>query len=368
MFRRDGSAIGWLLRPWRVQQRGPARAGRLSAVAGALVLAVLPAMMLYYGLDGWWWDGTLWVPSMAWLAIVAADELAERLARARGRAIVGLPRVGFLIAGLFVGIFLGYLAVYRFGWSPDRSFANVMRDFRRTLGILVPVIGALLVAGSSLWYRAEAFRLQGAAATASFAVLTRQMQPHLLFNALSALKELTLDAPARAGELAQRLADLYRLILQAAAAPTISLDRELAIVANYLEVERVRFEDRLAVEIDVPAALHGLELPSLMLQTLVENAVRHGIAKARAGGRVSVRGRSHGDQVVLEVVNTGAPWVAAREPPATADADAPAPAGGLANSRARLALMFGPRAQLSIGTQPDGSTCVRITLPGPGAA
>ncbi|MBX7083979.1 MAG: histidine kinase [Nannocystaceae bacterium] len=362
MFRRDGSAIGWLLRPWRARQRGLARAGRVSLVAASLALSILPAMMLYYGIDDWWWDGTLAVTSMAWLGVLVFDELAERIAGLRARAIVGLPRVGFLVAGLFVGITLGYVVLYHFGWSPGRSVATVTRDWWRTMGILVPVIGLTVVVGASLWYRAEAFRLQGAAATASFAVLTRQMQPHLLFNALSALKELTLDDPGRAGALAQRLADLYRLILQAAAEPTITLGRELAIVDNYLGVEQVRFEDRLAFALDVPAALHEIAIPSLMLQTLVENAVRHGIAKSRSGGRIDVRGHEQSGTLVLEVHNTGAPLVPPPAPAPAEDADAPTPRGGVANTRARLALMFGEQARLSIGSDTDG-TCVRIELP-----
>src|SRR5205823_5033981 len=106
------------------------------------------------------------------------------------------------------------------------------------MGILVPVVGATIVIGASLWYRAEAFRLESAAATAGFNVLKGQMQPHFLFNSLNALKELIADDPELATAFAQRIADLYRLILEVSTEATTPLSDELAIVGHYCEVER----------------------------------------------------------------------------------------------------------------------------------
>jgi LytS/YehU family sensor histidine kinase len=178
----------------------------------------------------------------------------------------------------------------------------------------------------------------------------------VLFNALNALKELTLDDPRRASELVQRLADLYRAILDASRTPTSSLAKEAAVAGNYLEVEQARLGDRLRFEVDVPEELAGVEVPALMLQTLVENAVRHGVAKSRTGGHVHVRAERRADEAVIAVTNTGA-----RVDPEQLARRGEAP-GGLANTRARLALMFGDAAALTIAE--DGErTSVRVVLP-----
>lgn len=352
--RRSGAAIEWLLRPWLRRDHARARIGRISTVCAALVLAVLPSMMLYYGLDGWWWDGTIAVVSMSWLGVVAFDALAQLIERRR--KLPGLARVLFIVLGLAVGILVGYVVLFLFGWSPDRTLATVVGDYRRTMGILAPIVALVVVVGASLWYRAEAFRLETAAARASLSALTAQMQPHVLFNALNALKELTLDDPQKASALTQRLADLYRALLEASRTPTSTLADECVIAENYLEVEHVRFGDRLRYAIDVPPELATVELPSLVVQTLVENAVRHGIAKSRKGGEVRVSAARHDRDAVLEVSNTGA----------LVDANAPASGVGLANTRARLALLFGDAAALDITTA-DARTIVRVVVPLGGA-
>lgn len=355
--RGSGAAIEWLLRPWLGHQRARARIGRISAVSGALALTVLPSMMLYYGIDGWWWDGTLAVVSMSWLGVVAFDGLAATLERIRGRSLAGLSRVGFIALGLAVGILVGYVVLLFFGWSPDRTLATVLRDYRRTMGILAPVVAVLVVVGTSLWYRAETFRLESAAARASLTALNAQMQPHVLFNALNALKELTLDDPERASALTQRLADLYRAILRASGTPATTLAEDAVIAEDYLAIEHVRLGERLRYEIAIPDELREIEVPSLMLQTLVENAVRHGIAKSRKGGEIRVHAECSDHEVIVEVANTGAAF--AGEGVSGRDGEHV----GLANTRARLALMFGDDAALSIADVPGRGTVVRVVMP-----
>lgn len=352
--RGPGAAIEWLLRPWLDHAPARARIGRITTVSAALVFTVIPSMMLYFGIDGWWWDGTLAVVSMSWVGVVALDLVAELVSRSRARPLPGLARVGFIVLGLALGIGLGYVVLWRFGWSPDRTPATLIGDYRRTMGILTPLVAMLVVAGASLWYRAEAFRLESAAARASLSALTAQMQPHVLFNSLNALKELTLDDPVRASALTQRLADLYRAILKASGAPTTTLAEEVAIVENYLEVEHVRFADRLRYSIEIPPELARLDVPSLMLQTLAENAVRHGIAKSRKGGDVRVEAMPRDDSVVIEVSNSGA---------TLGDAHTAEGANvGLANTRARLDLVFPGAAELTLVTR-DDRTVARVVIP-----
>ena len=353
-------AVEWLLGPWLEGRGFWGRTGRIVAVMGSLTLVVLPGMLLYFGPDGWWWDNTLAVCALMPAGIVLADAGAEALGQARGRPVRGMARVVTLGLGLVVGNFAGYVATFALFPLEGRTPHLLFADFRRNMSIFIPILSVLVLAVASFWHRAEAYRLETAAMRASFKVLERQMQPHFLFNALNALKELIPDDPALARAFTQRLADLYRLILKVSTSATTPLSDELTIVGHYLEVERVRYGDRLKYAIEVPDELAALHVPSLMLQTLTENAVKHGIAKARGGGRVWVRARRHeSGGVELEVANTGAPY-------------APDPAGerpdsaktGLANTRARLALMYGGEGALSISSDPEAGTRVRCVVSG----
>jgi LytS/YehU family sensor histidine kinase len=128
--------------------------------------------------------------------------------------------------------------------------------------------------------------------------------------------------------------------------PTARLRDELAVVENYLAIERIRFGDRLAVRFDVEPGLDELHVPSLVLQTLAENAIKHGIAGARAGGEVHVTARrAPNGWLALEVANTGAPF-------------APRPGHdghGLANTMARLELMYGAASGFRVASGPEGT-------------
>jgi hypothetical protein len=344
------------VRPWLENTGLWPRAARVALVMATLTSSVLPLMVLYFGADGWWWDNTLAVGLLMPVGIVIFDELAEAAGRLRGRPIRGMARAAVLIAGLVAGNFAGYLLTLAVWPLPGRTPHVVFADFRRNMSIFVPILSLLSVAVASFWHRAETYRLESAALRASFKVLERQMQPHFLFNALNALKELIPDDPALARAFTQRLADLYRLILKVSTTPTTPLADELTIVGHYLEVERIRYGERLRYSIEVPDELLSLHVPSLMLQTLAENAVKHGIAKARAGGEVRIGGRRLEDgELELEIANTGAPF-------ATRASDQSGT--GLENTRARLNLMYGGAGRLSISSDPERGTLVRCVVSG----
>lgn len=290
------SMFDWVFAPWRAGGTQWARFGRIAAVSLTLALVLVPSMALYFGIDGFWWDNTASVVVVAPIGVMLFDALAELASRIRGRRISGVPRVAVLAIGAGVGVLGGYACTMLLFPLPGRTTAMLLADFRRTIGILAPVVIIGTIAGASLWYRAEAFRQQTAAAIANFSVLQQQMQPHFLFNALSALKELIADDPSRARAFTQQLADLYRSIMKVSGDATAPLVDELAIVTSYCEVERVRFGDRLRYTIDAPADLGRLHVPSLMLQTLVENAIKHGISKARTGRRGPRRRDAHAER------------------------------------------------------------------------
>ncbi|MEX2152708.1 MAG: histidine kinase [Gemmatimonadaceae bacterium] len=222
-----------------------------------------------------------------------------------------------------------------------------------------------------------AARLEAGMHEARLAVLRMELNPHFLFNALNSVAALVRrrEHDAAVGALA-RIGDLLRLTLDRQAMTEAPLSDELTLVRQYLEIERLRFQDRLTLEEDVdPAALNAL-VPTLILQPLVENAVRHGVARWPGAGRISVRAMREGARLRLVVHNTGAGFTAAsmdgvtRSPSTTGVTVAPARTNGtagvgLSNTRARLAHLYGDRASLETrnGPPPDGGAEVVVLVP-----
>ncbi|MBK6845180.1 MAG: histidine kinase [Gemmatimonadetes bacterium] len=201
------------------------------------------------------------------------------------------------------------------------------------------------------------------AAESELMALRAQLNPHFLFNALTTLGYLMQAAPDRALGVLYRLTALLRAVLRGPTRESVPLGEELDIVADYLAIEHERFLERLTVRVDVPAALRELLVPPLLLQPVVENAVKHGVSPLKRGGEVSVSARCSAPQddgaamLQLTVADTGAGWREERR-------HAPTGTGvGLANLERRLDRIFGPRASLAISGAPDRGTTVVITIP-----
>jgi LytS/YehU family sensor histidine kinase len=184
---------------------------------------------------------------------------------------------------------------------------------------------------------------------AELRALQAQINPHFLFNSLNAIRGMIGEDPGRAQTMITLLAGLLRRALRATDAQTAPLGEEMDAVADYLELERTRFEERLRVTLDVEPAASGCAVPVMLLQTLVENAVRHGISNLPAGGTVRVRCGTELETVVVKVENTGI--LHSPDPHSTHT--------GLANARRRLRLIYGERASLSLS---GGDNLVTATL------
>jgi two-component system LytT family sensor kinase len=198
------------------------------------------------------------------------------------------------------------------------------------------------------------------ATEAELRALRAQVNPHFLFNALTTIGYLIQTTPPRALETLMRLTELLRAVLRSEGEFT-TLGRELALIEAYLEIEHARFEQRLRVRIVVSEELQALPIPSLLLQPLVENAVKHGIAPERAGGEVSIECgllESEG-QTILQIIvrDTGSG--------ATADSlyRGRRRGVGLRNVQKRLACHYGDRASLSVMSVPGEWTTVAVRLP-----
>ncbi len=195
------------------------------------------------------------------------------------------------------------------------------------------------------------------AAEAELRALRAQINPHFLFNALTTIGYLIETAPPRALKTLLRLTSLLRSVLRSEGEMT-TLGRELELVEHYLDIERERFEERLQVSLDIPGQLRALPVPCLVVQPLVENAVKHGIARSIQGGEVRVTARLEGaaaHQVLrVAVENTGSPLVETPE--------ARSSRVGLNNVERRLALRFGDAASLSLGVV-GGVTVAEVRIP-----
>jgi sensor histidine kinase YesM len=202
--------------------------------------------------------------------------------------------------------------------------------------------------------RRDTLALQAAVAEARYQSLEHQMRPHFLFNALNSLAELIEAGHENSARMTQTLADLYRQILANSGLKTAPLQSEIDIVRRYLEIEKIRFGKRLTYSINLLQDEGNLYLPSLVVQTLVENAVKHGVAKSVEGGEIVVDfARASSRLYRVRVSNTGEPFV-----------NLEASGTGLANTRARLELLYGRGHQFQIGTDESGKTVASFLFTG----
>jgi two-component system sensor histidine kinase AlgZ len=180
--------------------------------------------------------------------------------------------------------------------------------------------------------------------------LQARINPHFLFNTLNSIAALIREDPARAEAVTLQLSALFRYTLQAPRQGLVSLEDEITIVEGYLGIEQERLADRLTYELDVDPSLLGLRVPALVLQPLVENAIKHGVAESVRGGAVRVRGWREQDRVHLSVTDTG-----------DGVSTAQGTGEGLDSVRKRLRATFGPDARLTL-TSSNGLTEARLSF------
>lgn len=271
--------------------------------------------------------------------------------------------VGLCVWGLFAVVFAALTLIHiRTGWPwrVPTYFYLAIAGVGAAIGIRLSLglrgqplrgqdfLGAMAVSGIiglvfllHFFYRQakeESLTHRAAAAEARYNALENQMRPHFLFNALNSLAELIESKHDSAAEMTHKLSDLYRLILANSSHKTSPLDTEAEICRRYLELEQLRFGSRLRFLINISDGAGEIFIPSLMMQTLVENAVKHGIAKSIEGGEVAIEISKTEDSLYrLIVSNTGQPF-----------RECVNGGTGLANTRTRLDLLYGERHQFAI--------------------
>ncbi|MBI3157071.1 MAG: sensor histidine kinase [Burkholderiales bacterium] len=209
---------------------------------------------------------------------------------------------------------------------------------------------------------AESESLKRQVVEARMAAMQAQVEPHFLFNTLASIDHLIETDPPRASQMQKNLIALLR-----ASMPTLreasgnggggsarELGRELAVIRPYLQILEVRMEERLTTEIDVPEGLLSAEFPPMMIQTLVENAIKHGLEPKPEGGHLAVKAQVVHGKLAVSVADSGMGF--GRAPTAGTGV-------GLANIRERLQLLYGGRAALTVTENPGGGTVATITVP-----
>lgn len=313
-----------------------------------------------------------------WLSIQLLIEVGRSVGAARQRRgerpgaasgsrwpgwhFMGPWSVAAAVAGYFVG---SLLADWLTGQQQTRN--PLGGDPRPLALILMLSLGFTLSAVYFFYSRGRLATLQAAheaaqrsAAEAQLRLLQSQLEPHMLFNTLANLRALIGVDPQAAQQMLDRLDAYLRATLAASRSAQHPLAAEFARLDDYLALMAVRMGPRLAVALDLPDALAALPVPPLLLQPLVENAIRHGLEPRIEGGRIEVSARRTGDALVLTVSDSGVGF-AMTEPAAGAGGF------GLAQVRERIATAYGGRARVDVQSRPGGGTTVRIRLPMSGA-
>lgn len=290
-----------------------------------------------------------------WEMKVVLDSMADRRLGAKLSAAFGL-----CVAASASYALLNTIAYYAIAplWGPT----NVNEIFQLAL-----VVAWVFFAWTALYFAirsdsdARDVRLRLAdAETATLRArnqaLAQQVSPHFLFNALNTVSGLIIeDRPERAERVTVALAGLLRRSLETDCAERVPLGDELDAVRRYLEIEESRFEDRLIVDEQVSDELLSLEVPPMILQPLVENAIKHGVAQSSRPVRLNVSAERAGEALRIRVSDDARPEPGAAQPSGTGL--------GQTNIRQRLALMYGDGASLTAEVLPGGGYVALLTIP-----
>ena len=361
---RSETTVGpwWLDHVWTV----------LFSLAVALVFATMFSLdHQRSGVTGWWaWYGTSIVVSLCIGFAVRFAFWASTLLIGRAR----LNRARPWQRSLYF-FFVPTLGV-AFGWPVGVYLATGI-DLRRVLVIEHPeaAAGSILIAVLTtvvfqqfFWSKARQIRAENAATEAQLRLLQAQIEPHFLFNTLANVTALMESDAPRAKLMLESFVDYLRASLSGLGGAQHTLGDEIDLVGAYLRIVKIRMEDRLAYELDVPDALRALPLPALTLQPLVENAVVHGLEPRVEGGLVRIGARREGRSLVITVDDDGNGLAATRsaQPAAAASRTSRGSTGtALANIRRRLLQTYGDGANLKVEAAPTRGVRASLNLPLP---
>jgi two-component sensor histidine kinase len=352
--------LAWTFAQWVLFSRSELLPGWLSVVNPVVDITAVTVLMGGYGLTQ---SASLALRSpllLAYAAILASRPITSSTRKAAAMAVLVVVEYGALVAFLVVsgrtaGVVDPIGASAGAGISPLDEGAKLL---------LLAVAGGISTYATA-WYERllvshelqarDRLNLESRLTLAQLQALKHQLQPHFLFNTLNTITAL-IGTDARAAEgVVTRLSELLRVSLYDSADHEVSLARELEVLQLYVDIQHIRFPDRLHVELRASHEARLALVPNLVLQPLVENAIRHGIAPRAAGGRVLVLAERDGELLRIRVSDDG---VGAR-----ADRLPLREGVGLGNTRERLRHLYGARHEFHVGPDQHGGFVVSIAIP-----
>jgi signal transduction histidine kinase len=328
---------------------------RIPGLPARVVSAAVMATYIEYGI----W-ALLTVP-IWWMSSRYAIEEGRRLGRILLFVAVGVV-LAILVDALHLRIrqeLISELVEGRFRRRPPPTLF-VGLGFLDDLMVYFAVLGAGVARDYFLRYQArleETARLQALLTQARLDALRSQLNPHFLFNTLNAVSALVERDPRGVRRMIARLSNLLRYTLEESAEQEVPLTRELDLLSEYVELMQIRFQGKLNVAMHVDDSARGALVPSLILQPLVENAIKHGTSHLTGGaiGEIAIHAQRAGDALRVSVVDNG---------PGRASAVASDGTGlGLSNTTARLRQMYGPASEVTLRARPEGGTIAEIVMP-----
>ncbi len=269
-----------------------------------------------------------------------------------GPAGLLLP-LGGIVGGYFTGTLAGD---WWFGWSSWSEGGRAQLPLSIMITALAGIVGTYYFYSRSKnsYLETKMSEARRHATEAKLKLLETQLEPHMLFNSLANLRVLIGTDAQRAQAMLDHMIAYLRATLNGSRASSHGLQAEFDRLRDYLELMAVRMGPRLAYQLDLPPALAGQTVPSLLLQPLVENAIKHGLEPKVQGGSIEVRARREGQTIALEVTDTGI---------GLSGTHGPANGFGLAQVRERLGTAYENRGTLEIAANGAAGTKVRITFP-----
>ena len=247
-------------------------------------------------------------------------------------------------------------------WTPEahlpylahvlsRAFMDLQRYW-----YIVLITQAISYYGKYRERELQSSQLEAQLALAQLEVLKIQLEPHFLFNTLNSIAALARYDGEAAENMTLQLADLLRFSLDAMGVHEVPLSRELTLLQKYVDIQQMRFQDRLQVEMDIAGNTLSALVPNMILQPLVENAIRHGIGPRRGPGRVCIMSRQVFDELWLEICDDGIGLT-------RYDGTVPPEGVGLRNTRARLQQLYNHDHRLILEDAPGGGCVIKIHIP-----
>ncbi len=309
-------------------------------------------------------------PAFIWL-----DQRVRAVERRWWQIIVFHILAGVLFSEIQIAIF-GFLFWLLLDWTVF-TYPSLMALYiavapaRIVLGIVIYKIIVTTNYALDYYdkYNAEKHRsalLEAHLAQSQLQALRMQLQPHFLFNTLNSISSLALEEPKAAVQMIARLGDFLRLTIENNGTQEVSLERELEFLKCYLEIQQVRFRDRLKVKIEIEPDALDVQVPNLILQPLVENAIKHGIARRTAAGQIQIKAELDGEKLKVKISNDG-PRQSVNGYQKHNGIDSIEPAHGqgvgIANTRERLRQLYHHQFQLELITFEEGGAVCKLEIP-----